>query len=287
MSAECAVCGVKLGIGRRLGGKTLCETHEAEENARLEAEAEARAAARAEYVRAVVAVSSSPGVASRLPELAAKAGLGDDARVAAAVDGVSQALVAAIEDEYLTEDEETSINQALAILKLPESAIAEITKRHGNGILIARLNAGRLPVLAEPAVFLKPREVAHVQVAADLLKEVVHRETRGRTSGVSIPIGLGLRYRVGAYSGKSVVVGTSIEVADKGVLCLTSQRAVFKGSRQSVECAYAKLLGVNVFTDGIQFHVSNRKTATLLRVNDGHLVAAVVNTAMRLKGVSP
>ncbi|HLB43923.1 MAG TPA: hypothetical protein VJK49_00950, partial [Candidatus Limnocylindrales bacterium] len=76
------------------------------------------------------------------------------------------------------------------------------------------------------------------------------------------------------------------EPADNGVLCLTSQRAVFKGIRQSVECLYAKLVGVNVFDDGIQFHVSNRKTATLVKVPDGHLVAAVVNAAMHPAGVS-
>jgi hypothetical protein len=36
----------------------------------------------------------------------------------------------------------------------------------------------------------------------------------------------------------------------------------------------------------VQFHVSNRKTATLLRVEDGHLVAAIVNAAMHPEGVS-
>lgn len=38
-------------------------------------------------------------------------------------------------------------------------------------------------------------------------------------------------------------------------------------------------IGVNVFNDGIQFHVSNRKAAPLLKVPDGYVVAAVVNAA--------
>ncbi len=70
------------------------------------------------------------------------------------------------------------------------------------------------------------------------------------------------------------------------MLCLTSNRAVFKGMRRSIECVYAKLLGVNVFDDGIQFHVSNRQTPTLFRVHDGHLVAAIVNSAMHPEGVT-
>lgn len=116
---------------------------------------------------------------------------------------------------------------------------------------------------------------------------MVHRESRGGYSGFSIPIYAGVRYRVGSYRGRSVVVGTSLEVADKGILCLTSHRAVFKGMTQSVECLYSKLVGLNVFDDGIQFHVSNRKRATLLRVADGHLVAAVINAVMHPGGVSP
>jgi hypothetical protein len=42
-------------------------------------------------------------------------------------------------------------------------------------------------------------------------------------------------------------------------------------------------LSVDVFTDGVRFHSSNRQTTPLVRVEDGHLVAAVMNAAMHRK----
>ena len=286
MAAVCAVCGAKLGIGRRLTGKTLCDQHQGEDDARRAAEAASRAEARDEYLVVAASTASDPGAMQRLPAIAARAGLTDAERISTNSQALAGVLAAAIEDEYLTEEEEAAINRAMVALQVPEAEVLEVVERFGNGLLIARLNAGRLPEIPDPVIFLKPKEVAHVQVDAELMKEVVHRETRGGFSGFSIPIAMGVRYRVGAYRGQSVVVGTSLVVADRGVLCLTSQRAVFKGIRQSVECLYPRLVGVNVFDDGIQFHVSNRKNATLLRVADGHLVAAAVNTAMHPQQVS-
>lgn len=60
MASECSVCGAKLGMGRRLSGKTLCETHEAEQKARLAAEAAAREAAEDEYYRTAAAILTEP-----------------------------------------------------------------------------------------------------------------------------------------------------------------------------------------------------------------------------------
>lgn len=203
------------------------------------------------------------------------------------VQAVTGLIASAIEDSYLTEVEEQTFLRGVSQLDLNEEDVQQAVSPYRNSFVIARLNAGRLPTISDPVIFLKRNEIAHAQVEASLLKEVVHRESRGGYSGFSIPIYAGVRYRVGSYRGRSVVVGTSLEVADKGILCITSQRAVFKGMRQSVECLYSKLVGLNVFDDGIQFHVSNRKNATLLRVGDGHLVAAVINATMHPGGVSP
>lgn len=186
-----------------------------------------------------------------------------------------------VEDESLSEDEERELVAAVDRLGLTEDDFLATLRSFGNRVAIARMAAGRLSQLTDPAIMLKPREAAHLQVAAKMMKEVLHRETRGGFSGVSIPIAKGVRFRTGSYRGRSVVVGTSLEVADEGVLCITSKRAVFKGLRQSAEFSFAKLLGLNVFDDGIQFHVSNRKTAPLFRVSDGYLVAAAVNAVVQ------
>lgn len=286
MASTCSVCGTSLGFGRRLSGKSLCETHEAELGARQKVQAAARAVAAHEYAAVAASIVKDPNAVQRLPAIAARAEMTEDARRRANALALAGLLAAAIDDAYLSEEEENALNRAVKQLELTDEEVVKAVGPRAKDAAYARLNAGRLPILEDPAIFLKPKEVAHLQVDAALLKEVVHRESRGGYSGFSIPIVAGVRYRVGGYRGRSVIVGTSIEVADTGVLCITSHRAVFKGMRQNVECLYGKLVGVNVFDDGIQFHVSNRQKATLLRVSDGHLVAAAVNVALHPEGVS-
>ena len=66
---------------------------------------------------------------------------------------------------------------------------------------------------------------------------------------------------------------------DQGSLSVTSLRAVFVGQRKTVELPYSKLVTLNVYSDGVQFHQSNRKTASLFQVRNGEVVAAMVNAA--------
>ena len=153
----------------------------------------------------------------------------------------------------------------------------------GNGVLIARFNAGRIAPLPTCAIFLKPGEQAALEVDAQLLKEVMEREIQGRSSGYSFHITKGLTYRTGQFRGRSVVVGSHLEVADSGTMTVTTKRAVFKGLRQTAESDLRKLVGINVFDDGIQLHVSNRKGAPIYRVADGHLVAAALNAVVQLQ----
>jgi hypothetical protein len=101
-------------------------------------------------------------------------------------------------------------------------------------------------------------------------------------SGVSFRIAKGVSYRTGAIRGKSVVVGTELQVADSGVLAVTSQRIAYMGNK-TIELSYAKLMNLDVFSDGIRVHVSNRQNAPLFKVDPGvgEVIAATVNAAMQ------
>lgn len=219
------------------------------------------------------------GIVRQLAEIAPQTGLSPQELNDVAAQMVREKVEEVLNDEHLTEEEERGLDAAVSALGVPreslEASIGDLQSR----FIVARVNAGRLPELPDSPVMLKRNEVAHYAVAARLMKEVVHRETRGGYSGFSIPITKGVRFRTGSYRGKSVVVGTSLEVADQGTLTITSQRAVYQGLRKTVETPFTKLVGVNVFNDGIQFHASNRQTAPLFKVPDGYVVAAVVNAA--------
>jgi hypothetical protein len=243
----------------------------------------ARAAALEEY-RSLTAAIANPNtnpqtIATNLPAIAERAGL--DAQIARDLNW--QALQAAFEhvldDEIVTEAEEQRLTAVAAALGFGrgdfERAIGDFEER----VFIARVNDGRLPVLESPGLMLKRGESAHLQTEAELMKEVAIRQYKGGSQGVSFRIAKGVSYRVGSHRGTMEVVGTRLETADSGTLTVTSQRAVFTGSRKSVEVRFDKLLSLNVYRDAIQFHVSNRQTPSLFLVTSGPMVAAAVNAA--------
>lgn len=91
----------------------------------------------------------------------------------------------------------------------------------------------------------------------------------GRSSGVSVPIGSiggrSIRYRTGGTRGhyvQGVPVPTAIDV---GTFFITDKRAIFQGQKQTRECRYDKLVGVQHDPSGSTIlNVSNRQKATLI-----------------------
>jgi len=150
-------------------------------------------------------------------------------------------------------------------------------------LVIASVNDGRLPDVSslDLPVMLKRGEVAHLAVNASLMKEVAQREMRGGGAGVSFRVAKGVRFSTGGFRARSVVVGTSLEEADAGALTVTSQRTVFAGQRKTLDLPHAKLVNLNVYTDGISFNMSNRQSVPLFGVPNGQVVAAIINAAVQ------
>ena len=72
--------------------------------------------------------------------------------------------------------------------------------------------------------------------------------------------------------------------ADRGTLTITSLRTVFSGQRKTLDLPHSKLVNLNVHTDGISFNMSNRQTVPLFRVQNGQVVAAIINAAAHRVG---
>jgi hypothetical protein len=243
VAAICSTCGAHLGMGRRLTGATRCEGCE---DAARRAQEAARQATEARATRILYLVQGY------------------------------------IEDEQLSEQEESGLIAAAHAEGMTQAEFNSIINPYTHQMLIARFNAGRIAPLASCAIFLKAGERAALEVDAQLLKEVVDREMQGGSHGYSFHIAKGVTYRTGQFRAKSVVVGSHLEAADTGTLTVTTQRAVFKGLRHTVEADLKKLVGVNLFDDGIQLHVSNRKNASQFKVADGYLVGAALSAVMQL-----
>lgn len=192
---------------------------------------------------------------------------------------MAAAVRSVIDDDVLSAEEEQHLHNLGELLGTPVQAIEQRDRPLFEELLIAGINSGRFPRLSSPGIMLKRDEVAYGAFSAALMKEVAIRQFRGGTSSVSIPLGGGVRYRVGGLRGRSVVIGSELVTADTGTLVVTSQRAVFTGQAKTLEFRNDKLVGMEQYTDGLGLNVSNRQTASLFRIPTGPSIAAALITA--------
>ena len=89
----------------------------------------------------------------------------------------------------------------------------------------------------------------------------------GGTAGVSIPIGGGVRFRVGAMRGQAIP-GIELQVdKDQGVVMLTTHRLIFTGPTNTHEWNFEKLLMLSTTDDESDYFisVSNRQKTSGVR----------------------
>jgi hypothetical protein len=183
---------------------------------------------------------------------------------------LAAAVRSVITDDVLSEDEEAHLAGMLYGLDLTLDDLRKHDLDLFEEMVIARINDGRPPTLNAVQLMLKRGEVANaVFEPASLMKERAIRQYRGGSSGVSIPIGFGIRYRTSSSRGRSVVVGTELVEEDRGQLTITSARTVFVGARKTLEFRHDKLVGLQQFKDGLRLSVSNRQAASLIKIPRG------------------
>lgn len=182
-------------------------------------------------------------------------------------------------DDHLTVEEEEAFGEVAAALGVTQERFQAEFGETLSRLVVARLNNGRLQALVEHELMVKQGESVYLEIAAALMKEVSIREWQGGTSGVSFRIAKGVRYHVGRIKGRSVVVGTELQIDDVGVLAVSSKRIVFMGDKRTMEIPLAKLLNLDMFEDGVRLHASNRQRAPLFRLQEhsADVFAATVN----------
>jgi hypothetical protein len=99
----------------------------------------------------------------------------------------------------------------------------------------------------------------------------------GGSQGFSIPLGAGIRYRVGSFKG-TMTPGEEMQMdKDQGMVKLTNQRLIFAGPIATTEWAFAKILSTFSNPDRTDFiiGVSNRQKSSGLRFSpeDGYTFA--------------
>jgi hypothetical protein len=248
---------------------------EREQRERLQAEARRR------YAEVLAALASgAPTDGTQLPSLASQTGFSAEELAAKKTEAFAAYVRQAVGDEILTPEEEAHVQELVRVLGVDLGGFLQGDPDLGRHVMVAEANGGYLPEVASSRLIQKKGEVVHLEVQATLLKDVTIRQSQGGYSGFSFPIGkTGIRYRVGGYRGHSVEVGTKRVPADEGYLVISSQRAVFLGNKKTVDLPYSKLENLTVFSDGVQFHESNRQTAPVFVVPASDVVAAFVHSA--------
>ncbi len=187
-------------------------------------------------------------------------------------------------DDVITAEEESRLDRVMTALEVSAADLRSRRRDAADALAIASINSGRMPAEENPPILLKRGEQAYVAFQVELVRERAVREFRGGSQGVSIPIGMGVRYRVGNVRGRSVVVGTELATVDRGALVITTQRAVFAGSVKTLEFRYDKLVGLQTFTDGLGLNVTNRQAASVFRFDpkmvSPHVMAALITRAV-------
>lgn len=261
--AQCSNCGVEISFLRRSRGLSLCVDCAAAEKT---SQAESKAQFQQWLDWAAFGPEDLQKATDAIRTLAPLTGLSVSQLARLKGDAFRQYAGRILADGILSESEEAKIQDVARVLEVSQDDLDTRFPGLMNELVVARVNDGRLPETESTELIVQRDEIVHGETPAALLKEVTLREFRGGYQGVSVPLGHGFRYRVGAGRGHSVTLGTELQVADSGVLVATSKRAVFIGSRKTLEFKLAKLVSLQVFQDGIQLSVSNRQNASMLRI---------------------
>jgi hypothetical protein len=249
-------------------------------------ETERIAAAEAAYGAAVADLRTSPAnvvaLPAKLDELRAagyRAALPtkEAERIRRSI--VSEAIDAALADDRLTADEEQALLAALAKLGVTDDNAEAQVPGIRDRLVVARVNDGRMPAVDAPSLLTRPGETVHLETNAELLKSVAVHEFRAGSQGFSFRIMKGVTYRVGATRGHMVTVGSELQTIDAGLLSVTSRRVVYAGGRKTLEFRYDRLVGLELYEDGIRLAVTNRQDPSLFRLQHVHAVAAVITAA--------
>lgn len=286
MTARCVDCAEQLSLGRRLLGHHRCleceAKHEEEERKARADQTAAYHEAVTEYEEVLDQIRVGVDLTVVLPRVHRAAEVTPLAKSEVAKlhqQALSDFFTQLVEDDVITTQEDVFLGGVGQVLGVQLSA------GESQRYIVAACNAAVMPHDLQPQILLNQGETPYWRTSAALLTEEVIKEYRTNFQSLSIPIGnTGMRYRAGQARGRQVVVGTRIAVADSGWLSVTSQRIVFSGKNQVMEFPLHRLVGLNVFGDGLGLQIANRKSVPTFRTGAGvnEVIAAVINTAAQL-----
>lgn len=128
--------------------------------------------------------------------------------------------------------------------------------------IMAHVRAGTYTGVAA-GIMTHKGEIVLFATAAALAEDLTTAKFVGGSSGISVPVGLGLSFRVGSYRGREILTERLTQI-DGGSLIITTQRIIFTGRRSTVNVPLDEVLQTIVYdrkgnrTGGIDIRSENR-----------------------------
>jgi hypothetical protein len=174
-------------------------------------------------------------------------------------------------------DEATQRNRALA--RERQKYLAQYGGIDPN-VVMEQIRSGQYPNV--PAgIMLHKDEIALCALPTGLSEDKTTRQRVGGYSGYSIPIGYGIRFRVGSYQGRTISQERLTPV-DQGTVIVTTQRIVFNGARRTLSVPLNKVLNTVVYRDGVDVRTENRAKREVFRCGKPILLNTYILIACQL-----
>jgi hypothetical protein len=157
-----------------------------------------------------------------------------------------------------------------------DNGVRESVARINKKVAIENWNVNDPPRLECAGLLLKKGEICHWEEPARLYEQKTSRQYAGVSQGISIPLGHGLRYRVGAFKG-TPIDRTYLSDCGVGTLHITSARVCFTGDQQSFAIEWSKVINISLFSDGFSIHKTGAKKPTFVQVSEPGLTMQIAS----------
>jgi hypothetical protein len=274
---KCLVCGKEIGFWSKLGHSASNVCNECRQQAKNRLDVLARSAG----TKGLFKQQYAQGWLNQYDEIVRKYQfLGTEA--APFRNTLLENIFKLVESEDELADADLTFVAGLAKkYDLAQSATPEMLdtlRQIGTRQVIQSWEHGTVPKLQCASLVLQKDEVCHWEESAGLLIQRTKREYVGGSTGVSVPVGHGVRVRVGAF--RAVPIDKTIyESGGSGTLHITNQRICWTGQEQSIAIPYKKVISLAGFDEGFEVHTSNPKKPGIFLVPHPELTVQLVSLA--------
>ncbi len=203
---------------------------------------------------------------------------------AAVGEGIKSAIDHFLDDNVLSEQEESSIDKYLKVLPISGEALNALglSQKIVKASIIRSISQNQVPDPKFtidgnlPFLFQKSEKLIWVFQDVDYLEQRTRMEYQGGSHSVSIRITKGVYYRTGAFKGRRVEV-EELKNIGTGFVALTSKHIYFGGSQTSFKVPYSKIVALNTYSDGIQIQKDGvRSKPQIFKGLDGWFASNII-----------